>query len=131
MRHDYRSIDGTKFLEHDTPDGMEPPETITHEGEPYRLIRWHQPARRPLGPGEVPAGFVKRGGTVAPSANGLPISRSLPIDTRPGEIVTEHGMPVRRHSDGSLSTLQGQPIVRDHRDAANHAARSGFERHDP
>lgn len=64
---------------------------------------------------------------VAHGREGSPVSRSLPL--RKGGVPDKlDGRDVLRHSDGSYSTLTGQAIVRNRRDAENERARTGMVR---
>lgn len=56
----------------------------------------------------------------------LPVSLSLPKDTREGTIVTRSGQKVRKHKDGTLSTLSGRPIIRNKKDSDRFAKQMGY-----
>lgn len=76
----------------------------------------------------VPRGVVRDAGGVRHRGQKLPVSMSLPLDGRRGEVVTEHGQSVVRHSDGTLSTLEGERIIRNSDDARKHGESCGFVR---
>jgi hypothetical protein len=58
----------------------------------------------------------------------LPVSRMLPLDTRPGTIVNRNGHMVREHADGTTSDMAGRRIVATKRDAEMHSAMTGIRR---
>lgn len=84
---------------------------------------WHRVWR-------VPAAMVKDSGGVRHRDQTVPVSMSLPLDTREGRSTSYFGTPVREHEDGTMSTLRGDRIVRNAEDMKRHCAQSGNS-HEP
>lgn len=63
--------------------------------------------------------------------DGVPASRSLPRrDTSKGQVCSRYGKRVVEYSDGTHSTLGGQPIIASGRDRREAEARTGFKKAD-
>lgn len=99
---------------------MAEPPTIEFEEEGKV---WHRVWR-------VPAAMVKGSGGVEHRDQTVPVSMSLPLDTREGRASSYFGTPVREHRDGTMSTLRGDRIVRNRDDMQRHCAQSG-NTHEP
>lgn len=81
---------------------------------------------RSFGVGVVPAALVKSYGIQYPGQK-LPISRVLPLDTRPGNVVNREGHMVREHADGTTCDMMGRRIVATKQDIERAEGATGFK----
>lgn len=86
------------------------------------------PKTRPSEPMPTPAGMVKDGGGVNYAGQRVPLSRSLPLDDRPGVRETAYGREVIRHADGTMSLPGGQRICDTAENTRKHAESCGRRR---
>lgn len=95
-----------------------PPEEFTEDGR-----TWH----RVYTAGGKP--IIKDAGGVRHLGQTLPISRSLPIrDTSEGTPDTESGHDVVRYADGTMTTPEGEFIIKDKEAAKVAGEATGFKR---
>lgn len=102
----------------------------TMEQREARLDReggW-KPERKPIQAGDnIVPGVVTEYGVLR-LRGGLPVSRTLPLDTRPGKVETLYGHKVRVHKDGTVCDLQGRRIIASKSDAQRAESITGFVR---
>jgi hypothetical protein len=124
MRYTFRHAETDELREIERPMTDPPAERFTDEdGEWVRV--WEAPAMKVVGRSLPGKGNkrTRRGeeGAVQHRGQELPVSQSLPRDTRPGRIVHRYGHTVREHDGGkSYTTLEGDRIIDGH-DAARRA----------
>lgn len=79
-----------------------PPEVVRRDGRDYRRD-WSSSSRVGV--------VVRRGAAINHKGQTIPVSRSLPVCREPGEVVTMYGHSVRKHRDGTYTTLDGSRII--------------------